>query len=111
MIVEPFARDELKDNLNRVERVYYSLSTLLCTSCSRSQEVGQCLGAQAGAQQLRKVQTPGASVVSGVRRKRQLNGSPRQESSHCEYLPDTRGLGAQTAQSVAKRGVAAHRFN
>ena len=48
MIVEPFANDELKDNLNPVGRVYYSFSTLLCTPCSRSQEVGLCLGAQAG---------------------------------------------------------------
>ena len=48
MIVEPFANDQLKDNLNPVGRVYYSFSTLLCTPCSRSQEVGFCLGAQAG---------------------------------------------------------------
>jgi len=48
MIVEPFANDELKDNLNPVGRVYYSFSTLLCTPCSRSQEVGLCLGAQSG---------------------------------------------------------------
>ena len=40
MIVEPFANDRLKDNLNPVGRVYYSFSTLLCTPCSRSQEVG-----------------------------------------------------------------------
>ena len=46
MIVEPFANDELKDNLNPVGRVYYSFSTVLCTPCSRSQEVGLCLGAQ-----------------------------------------------------------------
>jgi SAM-dependent methyltransferase len=48
MIVEPFANNELKDNINPVGRVYYSFSTLLCTPCSRSQEVGLCLGAQAG---------------------------------------------------------------
>lgn len=57
MIVEPFANDELKDNLNPVGRVYYSFSTLLCTPCSRSQEVGLCLGAQAGEKQLRQVLT------------------------------------------------------
>jgi len=55
MIVEPFANDELKDNLNPVGRVYYSFSTLLCTPCSRSQEVGLCLGAQAGEKQVKKV--------------------------------------------------------
>ncbi len=57
MIVEPFANDELKDNLNPVGRVYYSFSTLLCTPCSRSQEVGLCLGAQAGESNIRKVVT------------------------------------------------------
>ena len=44
MIVEPFANDDLQDNLNPVGRVYYSFSTLLCTPCSRSQEVAMCLG-------------------------------------------------------------------
>ncbi len=57
MIVEPFANDELKDNLNPVGRVYYSFSTLLCTPCSRSQEVGLCLGAQAGEKRIREVIT------------------------------------------------------
>ena len=55
MIVEPFANDELKDNLNPVGRVYYSFSTLLCTPCSRSQEVGMCLGAQAGEKRMHEV--------------------------------------------------------
>jgi SAM-dependent methyltransferase len=57
MIVEPFAHDQLKDNLNAVGRVYYSFSTLLCTPCSRSQEVGLCLGAQAGETRIREVVT------------------------------------------------------
>ena len=55
MIVEPFANDQLKDNLNPVGRVYYSFSTLLCTPCSRSQEVGLCLGAQSGEARMREV--------------------------------------------------------
>jgi SAM-dependent methyltransferase len=57
MVVEPFANDQLKDNLNPVGRVYYSFSTLLCTPCSRSQEVGLCLGAQAGEARIREVVT------------------------------------------------------
>jgi len=57
MIVEPYANDELKDNLNPVGRVYYSFSTLLCTPCSRSQEVGMCLGAQSGEKRMRDVVT------------------------------------------------------
>jgi SAM-dependent methyltransferase len=55
MIVEPFAGNELNDNLNPIGRIYYSASTLLCTPCSRAQEVGLCLGAQAGEAQLREV--------------------------------------------------------
>jgi SAM-dependent methyltransferase len=57
MIVEPFANDRLQDNLNPVGRVMYSFSTLLCTPCSRSQEVGLCLGAQAGESRIRDVVT------------------------------------------------------
>jgi hypothetical protein len=57
MIVEPFANDQLKDNLNPAGRVYYSLSTLLCTPCSRSQEVALCLGAQARETRIREAVT------------------------------------------------------
>jgi ubiquinone/menaquinone biosynthesis C-methylase UbiE len=57
MIVEPYANDTLMGNLNPVGRVYYSFSTLLCTPCSRSQEVGLCLGAQAGEKRIREVVT------------------------------------------------------
>lgn len=55
MIVEPFANDELQNNFTPVGRVYCSFSTLLCTPCSRSQEVGLCLGAQAGERKMREV--------------------------------------------------------
>ena len=71
MIVEPFANDELKDNLNPVGRVYYSLSTLLCTPCSRSQEVGLCLGAQAGEARIREVM-----VAAGFSRFRRATATP-----------------------------------
>lgn len=57
MIVEPYAKDDLSGNLNPVGRVYYSFSTLLCTPCSRSQEVALCLGAQAGEARIRDVIT------------------------------------------------------
>ena len=36
MIVEPFANDDLKDNLNPVGRVYYAASTMICTPASLS---------------------------------------------------------------------------
>ena len=55
LIVEPFANDALEDNLNPIGRIFYSASTCICTPASRSQEVGLCLGAQAGEQRLRKI--------------------------------------------------------
>ena len=71
MIVEPFAHDELKDNLNPVGRVYYSFSTLLCTPCSRSQEVALCLGAQSGEKLIREV-----VIAGGFRRFRRAAETP-----------------------------------
>jgi SAM-dependent methyltransferase len=71
MIVEPFASDQLKDNLNPVGRVYYGLSTLLCTPCSRSQEVGLCLGAQAGETRIRDV-----AAAAGFTRFRRATETP-----------------------------------
>ncbi len=59
MLVEPFANDRLEDNLNPVGRIYYSASTMVCTPCSLSQEVGLGLGAQAGERRLREVATAG----------------------------------------------------
>jgi SAM-dependent methyltransferase len=57
MIIEPFAGDELSDNLNPVGAAYYAFSTLLCTPCSLSQDVGLALGAQAGEARLREIVT------------------------------------------------------
>ena len=71
MIVEPFANDQLKDNLNPVGRVYYSFSTLLCTPCSRSQEVALCLGAQAGEKRIHEVISS-----AGFTRFRRANETP-----------------------------------
>ncbi len=55
MVVEPYAHDDLKDNLNPVGRIYYAASTMICTPASLSQEVGMALGAQAGEKRLRQV--------------------------------------------------------
>ena len=55
LLVEPFAHDELADNLNPIGRLFYSASTMICTPASLSQEVGLGLGAQAGEARLRKV--------------------------------------------------------
>jgi SAM-dependent methyltransferase len=57
MLIEPFANDDLEDNLNPVGAAYYGFSTLLCTPSSLSQEVGAALGAQAGEARLRDVVT------------------------------------------------------
>ena len=57
--VEPFANDRLEDNLTPVGRINYSASTFICTPASRSQEVGACLGAQAGEARIRGVATRG----------------------------------------------------
>jgi ubiquinone/menaquinone biosynthesis C-methylase UbiE len=55
MLVEPFANDRLEDNLNPVGRVFYSVSTIVCTPASLSQEVGTALGAQAGEKRLTEI--------------------------------------------------------
>ena len=55
MVVEPLAEDDLKDNLNLVSGRMYGMSTLVCVPTSRSQDVGLCLGAQAGPKRLTEV--------------------------------------------------------
>jgi SAM-dependent methyltransferase len=71
MIVEPFAHDTLKDNLNPVGRVFYGASTMICTPASLSQEVGLGLGAQAGEGRLRKV-----ALDAGFSRFRRASETP-----------------------------------
>jgi len=71
MIVEPFANDNLEDNLNPIGRVYYAASTMLCTPASKSQEVGLALGAQAGEGRLKKV-----LASAGFRRVRRAAETP-----------------------------------
>ncbi len=52
MIVEPYANERLEDNLNPIGRIFYSVSTFICTPASRAQEFGACLGAQAAESRL-----------------------------------------------------------
>ena len=59
LIVEPFAHDNLEDNLNPIGRVYYGFSTTVCTPASLSQEVGTALGTQAGETRIKEVVTAG----------------------------------------------------
>jgi len=55
LLVEPYAGDQLEENLNPIGRMYYAVSAMACTPNSLSQEVGLGLGAQAGEERLRKV--------------------------------------------------------
>jgi 2-polyprenyl-3-methyl-5-hydroxy-6-metoxy-1,4-benzoquinol methylase len=55
LLVEPNAGDAVEQNLNPVGRIYYGLSTVICTPGSLAQEVGLGLGAQAGQRQLANV--------------------------------------------------------
>jgi SAM-dependent methyltransferase len=55
LLVEPAAGDGLADNLNPVGRLYYGLSSVICTPSSLSQDVGLGLGAQAGPRRLEQV--------------------------------------------------------
>ena len=55
LLVEPFAKDKVEDNLNPIGRVFYSASTLICCPASLSQEVGAALGAQSGEARMRQV--------------------------------------------------------
>lgn len=54
MIVEPFANDDLADNLNPVGSTYYGFSTMVCVPSSLSQPNAKALGAQAGEARVRK---------------------------------------------------------
>jgi 2-polyprenyl-3-methyl-5-hydroxy-6-metoxy-1,4-benzoquinol methylase len=55
MVVEPLAGDRTEDNLHPLGGVFYAASTLICLPNSRSQDVGLCLGAQAGPKRLTEV--------------------------------------------------------
>ena len=57
LIVEPFANDDVADNMNPVGRVYYNFSTYLCVPSALSQRGGYALGAQAGEAAIRQVVT------------------------------------------------------
>ena len=55
MMVEPFANDRLEDNLNPVGRIFYGISSVVCTPASLAQDVALGLGAQAGEARLQAV--------------------------------------------------------
>lgn len=55
MLVEPLAGDDISDNLHPLGRVFYSISSLVCTPASLSQDGRAGLGAQAGPARLAEV--------------------------------------------------------
>jgi SAM-dependent methyltransferase len=55
LLVEPFAGDTLGENLHPVGRLFYGVSTAVCTSHGVSQGDDECLGAQAGLVRLTEV--------------------------------------------------------
>ena len=59
MLVEPFANDQVEDNLNPRGRVFYGFSTMFCTPNALDQGGDPALGAQAGEARLREVITEG----------------------------------------------------
>jgi SAM-dependent methyltransferase len=54
LLVEPFAGDDVSDNLNPVGRLYYGASSLVCVPVSLARN-GPALGAQAGERRLREI--------------------------------------------------------
>jgi SAM-dependent methyltransferase len=55
LLVEPFAGDSVAANLHPRGRLFYGVSTLVCTPASCAQDVGLGLGAQAGEARWREV--------------------------------------------------------
>lgn len=55
MVVEPFASDQVEDNLNPVGRLYYAASTTMCCAHAISENGTHVLGAQAGPRQIEAI--------------------------------------------------------
>ncbi len=55
MLVEPFAGDNVEDNINPVGRLYYAASSTLCCAHAIAEDGPEVLGAQAGESRLAKI--------------------------------------------------------
>jgi 2-polyprenyl-3-methyl-5-hydroxy-6-metoxy-1,4-benzoquinol methylase len=67
MLVEPFARDRVEENINPIGRLYYSASATMCCAHAISEKGTHVLGAQAGPRQLETVlKAAGLSTVRKV---------------------------------------------
>lgn len=64
MLIEPFARDRVEDNINPIGRLYYAASTTMCCAHAISENGTHVLGGQAGPKQLEAVlKSAGLSAV------------------------------------------------
>jgi len=90
LLVEPFANDDLDQNLNPVARMFYAASTCICTPNSLSQEVGLGLGAQAGERRLRHVFAEAGFPASAARPRRRSTSCSRRGSSFGVKSPKLR---------------------
>ncbi|MGQ0631689.1 MAG: class I SAM-dependent methyltransferase [Sporichthyaceae bacterium] len=71
LLVEPYAEDDLADNLNPVGRLFYGASTVICVAHSKTEEPGTALGAQAGEARLTALLTE-----AGFSRVRRATATP-----------------------------------
>lgn len=55
MLIEPFARDRVEDNINPIGRLYYAASSTMCCAHAIAEKGTHVLGAQAGPRQLEAV--------------------------------------------------------
>jgi len=55
MLIEPFARDRVEENINPIGRLYYAASTTMCCAHAISENGTHVLGAQAGERRLEDV--------------------------------------------------------
>ena len=114
MLVEPFAHDELKDNLNPVGRVLYAVSTMICTPASLSQEVGlDWARRRAKNDCTRSHARPVFRDFAAQRRHRSISCSKRVieiRTSCCRILRD-RTLRFQLSGVGRARNLGLHRLN
>jgi 2-polyprenyl-3-methyl-5-hydroxy-6-metoxy-1,4-benzoquinol methylase len=66
MVVEPFAGDQLTDNLTTLGRAYYAASTLACVPSALSQSTKPPLGAQAGPARLTAILRAGGFSTTRI---------------------------------------------
>ena len=55
MLIEPFAEDEVENNINPIGRLYYSASSTLCCAHAISENAEEALGAQVGESRLGQI--------------------------------------------------------